>query len=62
MRLVEVVRAFAEAQGGLRASNAVAERLVRIEPVVKGELAFLGVAWPEMKAFLGATGGGGAAA
>lgn len=56
MRTVEVVRAFAEAQAGIRAMNTVAERLVRIEPVTKGELAFLGVEWPEMKAFLAAHG------
>jgi hypothetical protein len=56
MRTVEVVRAFAEAQGGVRAMNTVAERLVRIEPVSPGELAYLGVEWPEMKAFLGAHG------
>jgi hypothetical protein len=51
-----LVRAFAEAQGGVRASNTVAERLVRVEPVVQGELAFLGLEWPEMQAFLGAHG------
>lgn len=56
MRSVEVVRAFAEAQGGVRASNTVAERLVRVEPVAPGELAWLGAEWPEMKAFLGAHG------
>ncbi len=59
MRTVEVVRAFAEAQGGLRAMNTVAERLVRVEPVAPGELAYLGAEWPEMKAFLGAHGIGG---
>ncbi|MEA2752553.1 MAG: hypothetical protein QOI41_6696 [Myxococcales bacterium] len=56
MRVVEVIRAFAEAQGGIRASNTVAERLVRVEPVAPGELAYLGAEWPEMKAFLGAHG------
>jgi hypothetical protein len=56
MRVVEVLRAFAEAQGGVRASNVVAERLLRIEPVTKGEFAFLGVEWPEMKTFLAAHG------
>ena len=56
MRIVEVVRAFAEAQAGVRASNAVAERLVRVEPITAGELAFLGIEWPEMQAFLGAHG------
>jgi hypothetical protein len=56
MRIAEVVRAFAEAHSGIRASNTVAERLVRVEPVAPGELAFLGVEWPEMKAFLGAHG------
>ncbi len=56
MRIVEVVRAFAEAQGGIRASNTVSERLVRVEPVAPGELAYLGAEWPEMKAFLGAHG------
>lgn len=51
MRTVELVRAFAEAQGSGREGNVVAERLVRIEPVVPGELAYLGVAWPEMQMF-----------
>ncbi len=36
MRTVEVVRAFAEAQAGVRAANVVGERLVRIEPITKG--------------------------
>jgi hypothetical protein len=54
MRAAEVLRAFAEAAGGVRASNTVAERLVRVEPVVPGEFAFLGVGWPEMRAFLAA--------
>src|SRR5262249_12569631 len=51
-RVVEIVRAFAEAQGGVRASNTAVERLVRVEPVMKGEFSYLGVKWPEMKAFL----------
>lgn len=55
-RAVEVVRTFAETQRGLRASNAAAERLIRIEPVHKGEFAYLGVNWPEMKLFLDAHG------
>lgn len=55
-RTVEILRAFGDAQGGVRASNAMAERLVRVEPVTPGEFAFLGVAWPEMKAFLVAHG------
>ena len=56
LRVVEVIRAFAEAQGGLRESNTMAERLVRIEPVRRGEFAFLGAEWPEMKAYLAAHG------
>ncbi len=55
-RAVEVVRTFAETQRGVRASNAAAERLIRIEPVSKGEFAYLGVKWPEMKLFLDAHG------
>lgn len=53
-RVAEVVRAFAETQQGMRASNAAGERLIRIEPVLKGEFAFLGAAWPEMQMFLAA--------
>ena len=53
-RVVEVVRSFAETQNGMRASNAAGERLIRIEPVLKGEFAFLGVAWPELQMFLAA--------
>jgi hypothetical protein len=56
MRVVEIVRAFAEAQGPQREQNVVAERLVRVEPVVGDELAFLGAGWPEMRAFLVAHG------
>lgn len=56
MRSVEVLRAFAEAQTGVRTSNTVAERLVRVEPVTPHELAYLGAEWPEMQAFLAAHG------
>lgn len=56
MRVVEVIRAFAEAQGDVREQNVVAGRLVRVEPVVGNELAFLGRKWPEMQAFLAAHG------
>jgi hypothetical protein len=56
MRIVEVVRAFAEAGGGVREYNRVGERLVRIEPTAPGEMAFLGARWPEMHAFLAAHG------
>ncbi len=56
MRTVELLRAFAEAQGPLREGNVVAERLVRIEPVVPGELDYLGAAWPEMQMFQAAHG------
>lgn len=56
MRVVEVIRSFAEASAGLREYNAVSERLVRIEPVQPGEFAYLGVGWPEMKTFLVAHG------
>ena len=56
MRVAEVIRAFAEAQGDVREQNVVAGRLVRIEPVVGNEMAFLGRKWPEMHAFLAAHG------
>jgi len=56
MRAVEVVRAFAEAGGGVREYNKVGERLLRIEPTAPGEMAFLGAKWPEMRAFLAAHG------
>lgn len=56
MRVAEVIRAFAEAQGDVREQNVVAGRLVRIEPVIGNELAFLGRKWPEMHAFLAAHG------
>jgi hypothetical protein len=56
MRVVEIVRSFAESSAGLREYNAVSDRLVRIEPVLPGEFAYLGVAWPEMKTFLDAHG------
>lgn len=56
MRTVELVRALAEAQAGVRASNTIAERLVRLEPVTPGELAFLRLEWSEIKAFIDAHG------
>jgi hypothetical protein len=56
MRVVEVVRALAEAGGGVREYHRVGERLVRIEPTTPGEMAFLGARWPEMHAFLAAHG------
>lgn len=53
MRAVEVVRAFAEAQSvGVREQNVVAQRLVQLEPTVRGEFDYLGARWPEMQAFL----------
>ena len=52
MRVVEVVRAFAEVGGGVRQYNTVQERLIRVEPIAGNEFAFLGVRWPEMQAFL----------
>jgi hypothetical protein len=56
MRVADAVRAFAEAQAGVRGANRVATRLVGSEPVMPGEFHFLGVAWPEMQAFLDAHG------
>jgi hypothetical protein len=56
MRVAELLRAFVDAAGGVRQSNTLTERLVRVEPVLPGELAFLGVGWPEMHAFLAAHG------
>jgi hypothetical protein len=52
LRVVEVVRAFAESAGGPREYGPVGDRLVRIEPVTPGEFAFLGACWPEMRSFL----------
>ena len=52
MRVVEVIRSFAEANGGHREYAAPSGRLIRIEPVQEGEFAYLGVGWPEMKTFL----------
>jgi hypothetical protein len=52
MRVAEILRAFAEAGGGLRQYNVVQERRIRVEPVAGNEFAFLGVAWPEMQSFL----------
>jgi hypothetical protein len=56
LRVAEILRAFAEASGGVREYNKVGERLVRIEPVTGNEFEFLGVRWPEMHAFLAAHG------
>lgn len=61
MRVAEVLRAFAESAGGVRQSNTMVERLLRVEPVLPGDFAFLGVKWPEMQAFLDAHGLGTAA-
>jgi hypothetical protein len=52
MRIAEILRAFAEAHGGVREYNTVGERLIRVEPVSTHEFAFLGVRWPEMQEFL----------
>jgi tetratricopeptide (TPR) repeat protein len=52
MRVVEVLRAFAEVGGGLRQYNVVQERVLRVQPVTGNELAFLGARWPEMQSFL----------
>ncbi len=62
MRVAEVLRAFAESSRGPRGYNVVEERLTRVEPVVPGEFDFLGVEWPEMRAFLAAHKLGGAPA
>ena len=56
MRVAEVLSAFAESARGVRQSNTMAERLVRVEPVRPGDFTFLGVQWPEMQAFLAAHG------
>lgn len=56
MRVAEVLSAFAEAARGVRQSNTMAERLLRVEPVLPGDFAFLGVKWPEMQTFLDAHG------
>jgi hypothetical protein len=56
VRAAEILRAFVEVGGGVRQSNTSTERLIRVEPVLPGEFAFLGVQWPEMDAFLAAHG------
>lgn len=56
MRAAEVLSAFAESTRGVRQSNTMAERLLRVEPTLPGDFAFLGVKWPEMQAFLDAHG------
>lgn len=62
MRVAEVLRAFGESAGGMRESNTMTERLLRVEPVLPGDFAFLGVKWPEMQLFLDAHGLGARAA
>ena len=52
MRVAEILRAFAELDGGLREYNTVQERVIRVQPVSGSEFAFLGVSWPEMQTFL----------
>jgi hypothetical protein len=56
MRVAEIIRAFADAGGGVREYHRVGERLVRIEPTSPGEMAFLGARWPQMNGFLAAHG------
>jgi protein-S-isoprenylcysteine O-methyltransferase Ste14 len=56
MRVAEVLTAFAESTRGVRQANTMAERLLRVEPTLPGDFAFLGVKWPEMQAFLDAHG------
>lgn len=56
MRMAEVLSAFAESARGVRQSNTMVERLLRVEPTLPGDFAFLGVKWPEMQAFLDAHG------
>lgn len=52
MRPLRVVRAFAHAAAGPRNAGVVETMLAGIRPAFTGELDFLGVAWPEMAAFL----------
>lgn len=56
MRVAEIIRAFAESQGDVREQNVIAGRIMRVEPVIGDELAFLRRKWPEMHAFLAAHG------
>lgn len=52
LRPLRVVRAFAHAARGPRASGIADDCLASMRPAYEGELDFLGVAWPEMQAFL----------
>jgi hypothetical protein len=55
LRPLRAVRAYAVSQdGGLRGQGAVEMLMMPLRGGPPGELAFLGVAWPEMKAFLSA--------
>jgi hypothetical protein len=51
-RLIRIVRAFAHAATGARNAGAADIMLMGLRPSHPGEFEFLGVAWPEMRAFL----------
>jgi hypothetical protein len=54
LRPLRVVRAFAQAQADVRNAGMAAAGLATNRPSYPGEYDFLGVAWPEMAAFLAA--------
>jgi hypothetical protein len=54
MLVPEAVRGLAEAQASLREQNVATVRVLRLGEASRGELAFLGASWPEMRAFLAA--------
>jgi hypothetical protein len=54
MLVPEAVRGFAEAQASLREQNVATVRVLRLGEASRGELAFLGASWPEMRDFLAA--------
>jgi hypothetical protein len=52
LRPLRVVRAFAQATGGVRDAGMVGATLGELRPLYPGEFDFLGSAWPEMQTFL----------
>ena len=52
LRPIRVVRGFALAAAGVRAAGTASAALAGIRPMFPGEYHFLGVAWPEMAAFV----------
>lgn len=54
LRSLRVIRAFAQANADVRNAGVAEKTLADLRPSYRGELDYLGVAWPEMAAFLAA--------